>query len=235
MSSQFTLKLSSITPAFVEASRKDKLSPHFSLWEMANTWRTGRTEAANFLYAHYYRASLTKLCVELLQPMRDYFQRPIMINSAMRWAEQNTLTLDQSTNWWEGIDVDIRSVYAKKKYKPRSQHTRGEGADVRVSGVPVRELWDWAREECPNPFGQAIYEVGARSAWLHISIPGIRTTNGKLIYGEVLDAKIDAMQRARYSRFETFQGRKDRWNKQGFEDALSKSRVYRNDLTRVNP
>lgn len=233
MTESFNLKLSSISAAFVEASRKDKLSPNFSMWEMANTWRTGRTEYMNFLYAHYYRASLTKLCTEILQPMREEFGRPIMINSAMRWAENNP-QLDASTNFWEGIDVDIRSVYAKKKYQPRSQHTRGEGADVRISGVPVRELWEWARTECPNPFGQAIYEVGPRSAWLHVSIPGIRPSTGKLIYGEVLDAKVDKMQRARYSRFETLQGKKDRWGKYDFEDALAKSRVYRYDLSSTN-
>ena len=228
------LKLSQITPEFVSLSRSDKLSPHFSMHEMAGNWRHGRLEAANLLYGHYYRASLEKLCTELLEPLRDHFGRPIHINSAMRWSEPVPTGTSPSTNDWQGIDVDIRSIYAKKKYALRSQHQRGEGADITMAGVTTRELWEWCRTSAPNPFGQIIFEVSPRSSWLHISIPGIRPHNGSLIYGEVLDAKVDAMQRARYTRFETLQGRKDRWGKQKIEMALGNARVYKNDLTTTN-
>ena len=228
------LKLSQITPEFVELSKKDKLSPNFSMFEMAASWREGRTEAVNLLYAHYYRASLEKLCVELLEPLRDHFQRPIHVNSGMRWAQPLPAGTGEATNDWEGIDVDIRSIYAKKKYAPRSQHSRGEAVDITMAGITTKAMWEWARTSSPNPFGQAIFEVGDRSTWLHLSIPGMRPDSGNLIYGEVLDAKIDAMHRARYTKFETLQGRKDRWGKQKIEMALSSTRNYRNDLTKTN-
>ena len=211
-----------ITPEWISASKDLKLSPHFSLWEMCNNWRGGALERFNFFYGSvFYLDNLIKLCNELLEPIRAHFG-PIHVNSAMRWARKKPFMIYM----WEGLDYEIRSPYVQKDYSLKSQHIWGEAADIVSTGSggrahDPRELFTWVRTyspqlNCPNPFGQLIYEVSDRTAWLHISIPGMRKKDGSLIYGEVMDAKVDTMGRARYAMVEHLCGGrgKDVWGKE---------------------
>ena len=227
MSFSTALRINNIDAAYIKASRTDMLSPHFSLWELCQNHRHGLVEQLNFIHGDYYRPHLVKLCQEHLEPLRNAFGRPIHVNSGLRWAHLEGPSTTSST--WQGLDLEIRSIYAKRGYKPTSQHIRGMAADVVMAGTSVREMWEWARFHSPYPFGQIICEMGARSNWLHISIPGERLSNGKLIYGEVMDATVDAMGRARYQRIDTLQGpTKDRWGKYQLEQAIMGSTSWLN-------
>ena len=205
----------SVNKGVIDACKDILLSEHFSVWEMCQNWRGGRVERYNFYFGFQNINKLQKLCIELLEPIRKHFG-PLRVNSAMRWARKKP----EQVMEWEGLDYEIRSVYTKAEYSNKSQHTSGEAADISSPRVDSRELWSWIRENSPNPFGQAIYEVSSRDAWLHISIPGIRKKDGSLIYGEVLDAKVDSMGRAKYSTIQLLSGKKDPWGKQAELEAF---------------
>lgn len=175
-----------------------RLSTHFMLDEFVSNWRGGYLEEKNigFGSVDHYLSNMRKLCEDILEPIRKHFMVPILIKSGFRYS------LQHEDGTWEGLDYEIRSVRQKKTYDDRSQHTRGEAADIELVGVSDREVWDWIWHKCPNPFGQVIYEVSGRSVWVHVSIPGQRIPllGGGPIYGEVLDAYQDAVGRWYYKK-----------------------------------
>ena len=177
-----------------------KLSTHFSFKEMTSNWRGGKIEARNMELgmSEPYLTNLVTLCNTILEPVRKKFMSPVIIASGFRYAEK-------VNGSWEGLDLEIRSVRQKKTYDARSQHTRGEAADIHVVGVSDRDVFDWIHNHCPNPFGQVIFEVAGRSSWVHVSIPGnrIQKLGGGYICGEVLDAYQDKLGRFYYQKLDT--------------------------------
>lgn len=127
------------------------LSPHFS-WEELT--RTGKTELQekNREEAEQYRASLTRLAVELLEPIRAKFG-PVKINSAFR-----------------GNASGVNAAVGGSK---TSQHMRGEAADIVAPAVSVEELHRWICAESGLAFGQCILEKSSPSkpfTWVHVSL-----------------------------------------------------------------
>jgi len=180
-----------------------RLSKNFTLSEFVRTSRTQLAPRnAELAATEPYVSNLRVLCVDILQPLRDYFGAPVTVSSGFRYAEK-------VNGIWEGVDVAIRSGSRRTHYDPRSQHVRGEAADFHVRGYSDREVWEWIYKHCPNPFGQLIYETGKRSVWVHVSIPGNRIAErgGGLIQGEVKDAKQDHNGRWRYATVDSV----ERW------------------------
>lgn len=111
------------------------LSPHFSLSELATS--TPPEEAV---------ASLRRLCLEVLEPVRLKLGCPLRVTSGYRSREHN----------------------ARIGGSPRSQHLRGEAADVVPLGLPVEEAMRLIAEIIQDiPAGQIIIYP---SGFLHISI-----------------------------------------------------------------
>jgi hypothetical protein len=158
-----------------------RLSPHFTFDELTATWRPEHARNVELAQRPEILDALTRLCREILEPIREHCGAPVVVASGYRYAEQ-------TRDGWEGLDVAIRGASPSRRYVPRSQHTRGEAADIHVAGVPERDVWDWLRREGP-PFGQVILEHGSRSTWVHVSLPGRRVTaaGSGVILGEVLD------------------------------------------------
>lgn len=157
-----------------------RLSPHFTLSEFTATWRPEAARNVELATTGPYLSLMMRLCEDILEPMREAFHgAPVRITSGFRYAERQA-------DGWHGLDVAIRGPVPSTTYSPRSQHTRGEAADLHVAGADERTVWEWLWRECPNPFGQVILEHGQRSTWVHVSIPG-RGLYGRRIYGEVLD------------------------------------------------
>ena len=65
--------------------------------------------------------NLQALCLGVLQPVRDYFQRPMIISSGFRCQELNS----------------------RINGSPNSQHVLGQAADIEVLEVGNLELSDW--------------------------------------------------------------------------------------------
>lgn len=89
--------------------------------------------------------NLTKLCVYVLQPLRDAYKLPIMVNSGYRSQVVNRLVGGSQS----------------------SQHLKGMAADITTGAISGnKKLWSLI-QELDLPFDQLIDEKGLR--WIHVS------------------------------------------------------------------
>ena len=125
------------------------VSPHFSWEELTRTGQTS-LQAANRAEAEAFRAQLTALATNLLEPIRAKFG-PVKINSAFRGPSVNAAVGGSKT----------------------SQHMRGEAADIVAPAVSVEELHRWICAESGLAFGQCILEKSSPDrpfTWVHVSL-----------------------------------------------------------------
>lgn len=128
-------------------------------YDMENT--PGPTETAN----------LTELAGNVLQPIRDHYQKGVKINSGFRHPDVN----------------------AKVGGSRTSDHCKGMAADLEIPGVANAELAQWVKDNLE--FTQLILEFYTPgipdSGWVHVSYdPGnlkkqVMTAakqNGKTVY-----------------------------------------------------
>lgn len=118
-----------------------KLSPHFTLEEMTRSQTAARRDIANEPDDAAV-AALKTLCVEVLEPIRVHFDRPVIVTSGYRSPELN------------------RAIGGSRT----SQHSQGEAADIVVPGVAVIDLAQWIHRNLN--YDQLIYEFGR---WVHVS------------------------------------------------------------------
>ena len=91
--------------------------------------------------------NLKALCMEVLQPLRDYLGKPVVISSGYRSEEVN------------------KAVGGVK----RSQHLRGEAADIHVENTEqLIVIMHFIMDNCD--FDQLIWEKNKAGAqWVHVS------------------------------------------------------------------
>jgi zinc D-Ala-D-Ala carboxypeptidase len=87
---------------------------------------------------------LTVLATTILDPIREHFGKPMIINSGYRFPDLN------------------KAVGGS----PTSQHMLAEAADTTISEVSLKDYFDFVRKS-NLPYGQIIYEF---DAWIHISL-----------------------------------------------------------------
>ena len=116
--------------------------------------------------------NLKSLCINVLQPIRSEFDKPVIISSGFRSAE---------------LCIAIGS-------KPTSQHAEGKAADLEIPGVDNMELAMWIKNNLN--FDQLILEfykdAEPNSGWIHVSWNGddnrnqtlraMRNDNDKVVY-----------------------------------------------------
>lgn len=97
-------------------------------------------------------ANLQALAINVLQPVRDHYDKAVKVTSGYR-----SLAVNAAVGGVQGA-------------KP-SDHTRGMAADIEVGGVPNHELAEWIAQNLP--FTQVILEFYTRgipdSGWVHVS------------------------------------------------------------------
>lgn len=81
---------------------------------------------------------LDKALVELLEKVRAHFKRPVVINSGYRTVQYNSRLPNSS---------------------PKSQHTLGKAADIRVTGVAPIDVYAYLNQLYPNSHGIGIYNT----------------------------------------------------------------------------
>lgn len=81
---------------------------------------------------------LDKALVELLEKVRVHFKRPVVINSGYRTVQYNSRLPNSS---------------------PKSQHTLGKAADIRVTGVAPVDVYAYLNQLYPNSHGLGIYNT----------------------------------------------------------------------------
>lgn len=125
-----------------------RLSPHFTLAEMTASATASRFNIDNSAPPEVV-GRLRALCVEVLEPVRARFARPVIVNSGYRSPALNR----------------------RVRGSPGSQHMRGEAADFEIPGCSNAVVAQWLREHVD--FDQLIlenYKPGVpASGWVHVS------------------------------------------------------------------
>jgi zinc D-Ala-D-Ala carboxypeptidase len=130
------------------------LTPHFTLKEMTVSQTAVRMGIDNTPNTRQI-TNLTRLCENILEPLRAMVGKPINVSSGFRNPTVNSLIGGSST----------------------SQHMKGEAADFTVEGLTVQELFDLIRTSA-LPYDQLIQEF---DAWVHVSF-GPRDRRQALIF-----------------------------------------------------
>ena len=116
---------------------------HFSISELCRSEKGELRGIKNEPTEEVVR-NLTALVDNVLDPLREWYGKPIMVNSGYRCPELN------------------RAVGGV----PDSQHLSGEAADIDVNDTREnRRLFSWIEENCE--FDQLLWENGG--AWIHVS------------------------------------------------------------------
>lgn len=130
------------------------LSPNFSLNEMTRSDAATRLGIDN-TPPDSAVGNLRDLCVHILEPLRHYLGKPILVSSGYRCLKLNHLLGGQE----------------------KSQHIYGQAADIRCPGISNDMVYSYIKDMLP--FDQLIAEHlsvrdGARG-WIHCSY----TPNGR--------------------------------------------------------
>lgn len=120
-----------------------KLSKDFNLDEFVISQAAARNGISNEPDAHII-GRLKELCDTILQPLRNFYGKPIIISSGYRCKEVNKIIGSSDS----------------------SQHIKGEAADLHINGVTIDEIAE-AIQKLKLPFHQLILEFGR---WIHVSI-----------------------------------------------------------------
>ena len=125
-----------------------KLTENFSLLELTKSQTAERIGINNTPSAEH-QDNLKSLCVNVLQPIRDYFSKVVTISSGYRSPELCTAIGSKTT----------------------SQHAKGQAADFEIFGVSNKELADWIHYNIN--YDQLILEYwkeeDPNSGWVHCS------------------------------------------------------------------
>ena len=125
-----------------------KLSANFELSELTKSQVAERKGLPNNPSANQID-NLKALCINVLQPIRSEFDKPVIISSGYRSGE---------------VCIAIGS-------KPTSQHAEGKACDFEIIGVDNKDLFDWIKNNLE--FDQLILEFykdgEANSGWIHVS------------------------------------------------------------------
>jgi len=129
--------------------RNRKLSPHFTLGELIRS-ETAERKGIDNTPSQEIIPKLTRLCEEILEPVRENYGVPFRPNSGYRSVALN------------------REIGGS----PKSQHCLGEAVDIEIAGVSTYDLAKWIRENLD--FDQLILECYHRgvtnSGWVHVSL-----------------------------------------------------------------
>lgn len=112
------------------------LSPNFRIEELACSCGCKGEQAPEI------RAKLTRLCVDVLEPLRSLCGSPVRITSGYRCAAHN----------------------AKVGGEPASKHMRGEAADTQIDGLKPSQVAVFARTI------KGLGGLGVYARWVHVDV-----------------------------------------------------------------
>jgi|TARA_B110000967_G_scaffold117631_1_gene120329 zinc D-Ala-D-Ala carboxypeptidase len=138
-----------------------KLSGHFSLAELTKSQTATRKGIDNKPTLEHIE-NLTELCVQILEPTRRNFGKPMVITSGYRSEELCEAIGSKST----------------------SQHAKGEAADFEMFGIDNKELAKYIKNNLV--FDQLILEFynpdDPSSGWVHCSYSKEENRKQSLLY-----------------------------------------------------
>lgn len=127
-----------------------KLTEHFSLEEFTRS-STANKYGINNTPNEEQIANLKALCENVLEPLRQHFNVPIIIGSGFRCPKLNS-------------HPEVRGA-------TNSQHMTGEAADIQIPDTATGNQWfEWMEDNLQ--FDQLIKEKStktSKSFWIHVS------------------------------------------------------------------
>jgi zinc D-Ala-D-Ala carboxypeptidase len=147
-----------------------KLSANFTLDELIKSQVAERKNINNNPTPDVID-NLKELCINILQPIRSHFDKPLIISSGYRSAQ---------------LSIEIGSSI-------NSQHVLGMAADVEIWGISNKELFNYVINELE--FDQAILEFfkgdeEPNSGWCHFSYNKNESRRESLIASRNEDGKV---------------------------------------------
>ena len=142
-----------------------KLSKNFTLEELLFSITAANNGWNNKPNAEQ-RAYLQRLAVEVLQPIRDAWGKPIQVSSGYRCPKLN----------------------ASVGGSPTSQHLRGQAADIKaINPADNGKLFALIKQMIESKqlkVGQLIWEYGTKKVpnWVHVSLPTLKKNNQFVYY-----------------------------------------------------
>lgn len=141
-----------------------KLSENFTLEELTQS-ATARAYGIDNEPTASAAANLRRLAVEILQPIRDAYAKPISINSGYRCPELNKRVKGSNT----------------------SQHLTGQAADISCTKTSKAVLFNLILGMIRSGkirVGQLVWEYGSKKEpkWIHISLPRNGKPNNQVLY-----------------------------------------------------
>lgn len=108
----------------------------------------------SLLSAHFQRSEFKCKCgcgfdavdvelLDVLEYLREHFNRPVVINSACRCQTHNRIV----------------------KGAPDSQHVKGKAADIRVQGIEPADVAEYLHQKYPDKYG-----IGCYPSFTHIDV-----------------------------------------------------------------
>lgn len=124
------------------------LTPHFRLSEFSRS-QTADSHGIDNSVPEELIPSLRNLCEQVLEPLREHFNKPVVISSGYRCPNLNRLV--------GGV--------------PNSQHQKGEAADIHIpSSTEGHDWFLWIEDN--TCFDQLIWERKGNTRWIHVSCKG---------------------------------------------------------------
>ena len=146
-----------------------QLSKNFSMAEFTKSQTAERKGIDNTPEGEHYDAAVA-LFENVVQKVRDHFG-PTVINSGYRSPDLNDAVGGSS----------------------RSQHCKGEAADIEVPGTPNAELAEWIRDNLD--FDQLILEFYTPgipdSGWVHVSYKADGDNRRSILTASRVDGKTE--------------------------------------------
>lgn len=132
------------------------IQPHFTLSELIKSDKADELKIDNTPKGYEY-ISLTRLVLNVLEPLRELCGHPIKVTSGFRC---------------EALNKAVKGVKA-------SQHIKGEAADITAGSIEAnKRMFELAKTYLP--FDQLILEKGGE--WVHISYKCKAENRNKVIY-----------------------------------------------------
>jgi uncharacterized protein YcbK (DUF882 family) len=142
-----------------------RLTKNFSLEELTRS-TTAKNLGIDNTPSDEIIVNLKMLAEKVLQPIRDYINIPIKVNSGYRCEKLNKIVGG----------------------KPNSQHLRGEAADIvpmkNDRNMSVKELFNTIKTMAENGLlvvDQCIHEVSHEVDWVHVSYTSRRPNRNMFI------------------------------------------------------
>jgi hypothetical protein len=145
-----------------------QLSTNLSLAEVTRSETAKRRGISNMPTPEHIE-NFKKLAVNIFQPIREHFGKPILISSGYRSAELN-----------KAIGGSLSS-----------QHSSGEAIDIDMDGTDITnaQIFNYIKDNLN--FDQMIWEFGtdANPDWVHVSFAANRSQRKQILVAKKVNGK----------------------------------------------